>query len=847
MPPPTPMSAPRAPVSSPAEPRLPRIDITVIGLPEEHARLVAEAIRALGYEVPHPSLPASGQSNERRAVVFVAVAPLEAAAVLEGHGISTLQALALWERYQRGALEHLRGLPVLVTSVRAVTTDPGGWTARTADFLARLGAATAGSHGTPAVVRRRAGAGGDRDSGELVERVVRAVGPHGNDVAFEHGRGLECEGLVLDTQRRLFSTIEGLMGAHDCFEPPATQVESPWATAILGLHDQLEAMWNGLDWATNQLARVLAPPPVPEPSLPAYPTNATEDTAAYHEWLEDRGEPVALAPVAETPARRHRFGARRHRGSDHPLFSVVVPAYRPPAWALERCVASILSQSFPALQLVICDDGSNDSALDLQLSSFAKLDRRVEVVTRATNGGISAATNACLSRASGDFVAFVDNDDELHPSALETMATAISSNDGADLLYSDEDKLTEAGVRHEPNFKPGWSPDLLLSTSYMGHLLVVRRSLVTDIGGLRSELDGSQDYDLMLRASERAGSIVHVPEILYHWRVLRGSAAGSSAAKPWARSAAQRALEDAIARRAIAAEVEPHRRHPGYFYLRRGVQGEPLVSIVVHSGEDPSRLGACYRAVSASPEYGNYEILVVDNGHELPEIRALLADIQADPKVRVVTTPAPDNWAKLNNEAALNARGQLLVFIDDSAIACSPGWLSALVAQAQREDVGASGAMLVGEDGSLRRGGIVIGLQGAAASLLEGLPITRNGYQLWNELVRDCSAVSGACFATRRSVLDEMGGFDAELPLGLSDVDYCLRLRDRGLLVVYNPLARITCSGPRPDPAMGRYASGGDAGYGIFAARWEQVIAAGDPFYNPNLSLSEPYCRLPGS
>ncbi|MHB1887314.1 MAG: glycosyltransferase family 2 protein, partial [Acidimicrobiales bacterium] len=607
----------------------------------------------------------------------------------------------------------------------------------------------------------------------------------------------------------------------------------------------LEVMWNGLDWATAQLARVLAPPPVPESSSPPYPINATEDTAAYHEWLEHRGEPVALPLVAKASTRRPWF-ERRHTRDDHPAFSVVVPAYRPPAWALERCVASILGQSLPALQLVLCDDGSKDSALERQLASFARLDGRVEVVTCKTNGGISAATNACLARASGDFVAFVDNDDELHPRALEMMAAAISSNEGADLLYSDEDKLSEAGVRHEPNFKPDWSPDLLLSTSYLGHLLVVRRSLVSEVGGLRSDFDGSQDYDLMLRASERASSIVHVPEILYHWRVLGGSAAGSSAAKPWARSAAHRALEDAVARRAITAAVEPHPRHPGNFHLRREVQGEPLVSIVIHCREDPSRLGACYRAVSASQEYENYEILVVDNGDELPEMRALLAEIRADPKVRVLTTPEPATWSRLNNKAVRSAKGQLLAFIDDSVIAGSPGWLSALVAQAQREDVGASGAMLVGGDGSLRHGGIVIGLQGAAANLLTGLPITRNGYQLWNELTRDCSAVSGTCLVTRRSVLEEMGGFDPELPPGLSDVDYCLRLRARGLLVIYSPLAKITCSGPIDATAAKGHdgPSDDDGGYGTFLSRWRQVLAAGDPYYNPNLSLAEPYCRL---
>ena len=660
---------------------------------------------------------------------------------------------------------------------------------------------------------------------------------------------LKDEALLLASQQQLAALLETLEGAHDCFEPPAPEPESPWVSAVLDLRRDLEQVWNGLDWATRQLASF-----IPEPDDPIqltevtgdedrrlrrgaahpYPLNASEDLDAYHRWLAHRGEPRVLPLEGGLPVA----SARVHSTAG-PLFSVVVPVYRPPAWALERCVASVLAQTYHDFQLVLADDASGDPVLDEQLRSFARLDPRVELVFRDENGGISAATNSALGRSRGELVVFLDDDDELHPRALEKMALAIAENPEADVLYSDEDKLSPSGDRCVPTMKPDWSPDLLLSFAYLCHLLVVRRSLVEELGGLRTEFDGSQDYDLMLRATEVAREVVHVPEILYHWRVLAGSASGDTGAKPWAFEAGRRALESALARREIEAVVEPHERFAGNFHVLRAILGEPLVSIVMPFRDEPALTANCYRSLIKAPGYENFEVLLIDNGSELPETQALLRELTEEPKVRVLCDPQAFNWVAINNAAAAQARGEVLLFLNNDVEARSNGWLAAMLGHAQRDDVGAVGALLRYPDLTVQHGGIVLAMSWGAAHVQQGLPLERPSYLLMTDTTRNCTAVTGACMMTRRSCFEELGGFDAGLPVAFNDVDYCLRLRRHGLLVVYTPLAELIHLESRT-----RGHSDDVVETPFFRARWRVEILGGDPYYNRNLTHFDPYCRL---
>lgn len=638
---------------------------------------------------------------------------------------------------------------------------------------------------------------------------------------------------ALGSQRELACVLASLVGDHESFEPPDLGPESPWVTAVLGARRDLSQVWRGLDWATARLADRLVEEDH-EDQPPFYPPSATADTADYHRWLRSRGEATARPLHGGLPARRGRAGASRT-----PQFSVVVPVYRPPPWALDRCVASVLAQSCGDFQLVLADDASGDRTLGDQLRGYCTLDPRVEVVSLEHNGGISAATNGAIARARGEFLVFLDNDDELHPAALEKMAAAIAARPDADVLYSDEDKLDAHGVRCTPTLKPAWSPDLLLSCAYLCHLLVVRRSLTDALGGLRTEFDGSQDHDLMLRATEQARAVVHVPEILYHWRVLAGSASGDTGAKPWAYAASRRAIEDALERRGIVADVEPHERYAGNFHVRRSVIGTPKVSVIVPFRDEPGLTAACYRSIVATAGYDNFELLLVDNDSELPETKALLSDLGRDERVRVLPSPGRFDWAAINNQAASQADGELLCFLNNDIEARSAGWLAAMAGHAQRTEVGAVGALLRYPDETIQHAGVVIGMNWGAAHVQQDLPIGRPSYLLLAEVTRNCSAVTGACMMTRRSVFEALGGFDTRLPVAFNDIDYCLRLHEAGMTVVYTPLAELTHFESK---------SRGHADDVVevphFLGRWKDAILAGDPYHNPNLTRFDPYCRL---
>jgi len=707
----------------------------------------------------------------------------------------------------------LKGRPVFVTSRANALSELSEWRSAIGDFLSRHWLADLS---TPSLAALAASLGHQRG----------------------HETVAKDEGLLLASQHQLGSLLEQLLGSHEYFDPPPPEPESPWVAALLDAQEDLEQLWNGLDWATKQLASFVPGPSVSpdgrdELSEP-YPLNATEDVPAYHQWLRKQGEPEFRPMSGGLPVAR-----ARSRMTTRPLFSIVVPVYRPPAWALERCVASVLAQTFRAFHIVLADDASGDPVLEEQLRSFSRLDPRVEVVFRKENGGISAATNSALEHARGEYVVFLDDDDELHPRALEKMAAAIADGVGADVLYSDEDKLSPSGERYIPTLKPDWSPDLLLSCAYLCHLLVVRRSLIEELGGLRSEFDGSQDYDLMLRATERTTSVIHVPEILYHWRVLAGSASADTDAKPWAFEAGRRALESALSRRGIEAVVEPHERFAGNFHVHRTISGEPLVSIIVPFRDEPAMTWNCYRSLIRSPGYENFELLLVDNNSELPETRALLGRLTDDPRVSLVSDPQPFNWVAINNAAAVRARGEVFLFLNNDIEARSDGWLAAMVGHAQRDDVGAVGALLRYPDLTVQHAGIVLGLTWGAGHVQQDLPVDRPGYMLMPSITRNCTAVTGACMMTRRSCFEQLGGFDSGLPVAFNDVDYCLRLRQRDLLVVYTPLAELIHF-----ESKSRGHTDDVVEVPFFRSRWGDVILKGDPYYNRNLTHFDPYCRL---
>jgi GT2 family glycosyltransferase len=617
-------------------------------------------------------------------------------------------------------------------------------------------------------------------------------------------------------------------------------------------HADLTAVTDALAWASEQLERVMrSSPPSPERQRVGvsgdqfheregdeeYRLDAAEDRDAYHRWLAVRREPLVVGSTGTPPRMRAATRAPRRRAT--PLVSFVIPVYKPQLIHLEHAIASVLEQSDPSYEVVLCDDGSDDPEITAALGRLAKADRRIVVTALAENRGISAATNRAIESSSGSFVAFLDQDDLVAPRAVSALRTALEANPDADVVYSDEDKVDHNGLRYDPLFKPEWSPDLLLSFAYTCHLTYVRRTVIDAIGGLRGEFDGSQDYDLALRATEVARSIVHLPDVLYHWRATPTSTASGAAAKPWAFEAGERAVADAIARRGEPGEVVSDPRFPGRYHVRRAITGSPTVSVIIPFRDEPSLLALCASSIRHDPGYEHMELLLVDNGSELPETRALLERLGSEPDVRIIDAPGPFNWAAINNAAARQATGDVLLFLNNDIEARQGGWLHAMLGHALRPDVGAVGARLLYPDGTIQHAGVVLGLGGIAGHVLRGLPGDRPGYNSMAIVTRESSVLTGACLMVRKDVFFEVGGFDEQLAVAFNDVDFSLKLREHGYRLVYTPLAELVhyeskSRGHTDDKFESERILG----------RWSNALRAGDPYLNIHLSHWRYWCPL---
>jgi GT2 family glycosyltransferase len=724
-------------------------------------------------------------------------------------------ALALWERYHREALASTEGLPLMVVEYDEALSEPQDCARQVAQLVASLGASPMQPDGLEEAARA------------MVHRSGAAPPETQQEAQAEPRREL------LASQRRVFEALRCHRGLTSVRQPQDPGPEGAWVGALLDATRRAERaagdaarLDHALGWALDRVEELVPPATEGEPE-PA-PSNAARDRDRYDDWLDRRA--AESGPPAPPGSRAVDGGV---------TITVVVPVFRSRPRNLERCIRSVEAQTYPAWELCLCDDASGDLQLTMLLEDAAARDSRIRVATLERNSGISAATNEAVSLGTGAFVAFLDHDDELHPDALARVAQAIAASPDADVVYSDEDKLDDRDRRCEPSFKPAWSPDWLLSTAYMCHLLVVRRSLLDEVGGLHSEFDGSQDYDLMLRATERARSVVHVPEILYHWRMVAGSAAEDTEAKPWAHDASRRAVDSALRRRQEQGSVEPG-PYAGIYHVRRALRATPLVSVVVPFRDGAAALRRCLDSIEDLGGYGEVQVLLVDNDSEEPEVGALLDQVVEPPRVELLESPGPFNWSRINNEAVARSDGEVVLFLNNDVEGISEGWLRAMLEHAQRPGVAAVGARLVYPDGRLQHAGIVVGLFGKTGHLLQGTPHYDPGYMGMAKLTRNCSAVTGACMMTPRSVFDELGGFEESMAVGYSDIDYCLRARDAGYSILYTPIAELLHT-----ESSTRGLHDDSAELALFMQRWGEMVETGDPYFNPNLSRSSPYCELP--
>lgn len=519
-----------------------------------------------------------------------------------------------------------------------------------------------------------------------------------------------------------------------------------------------------------------------------------------------------------------------------PKFSVLVPTYNTPEPLLRACLDSVLNQTYPHFELCIADDCSPDLHVRKVLDEYRQKDPRVKVVFRDTNGRIAAASNSALTLATGDYIALLDHDDTLAPHALSSFAREILADPALDMLYSDEDKLTEANHHLDPFFKPDWSPEFFLACMYTCHLGVYRTSLVRDIGGFRPEFDQAQDYDLVLRLTRRTQRIKHIPDVLYHWRITATSTAGGADAKPLAHHRAQAAIRDHLAQLNTPAQVLDGPA-AGYHRVKYTLQGQPHVVIVIPSACKPIDFSGqtdfwarrCAHSLRTRATYKNITLVVIGPDTVPPELESALADLN----VIRTTYAKPFNFSQACNAGAAaglaaSPQADHILFLNDDTEVDTPDFLEEMLSFAQQPGIGAVGAKLLFPDGLLQHVGVTV-LAGNPGHVFYRYPGEHPGFFFSNRVHRNWSAVTAACVLIPRTVFEEVGGFDVRFPLNFNDVDLCLRILETGRRIVFTPHAQLIHHESVTKP--GTF----DHELLNFHDRWKSKRPH-DPYYNPNMS-----------
>ncbi|MGI8436358.1 MAG: glycosyltransferase family 2 protein, partial [Chthoniobacterales bacterium] len=556
-----------------------------------------------------------------------------------------------------------------------------------------------------------------------------------------------------------------------------------------------------------------------------------EAVGNYNSWIRryDRLEREDKRLIAEQIARFE----------SSPLISVLLPVYNShPKW-LRRAVRSVQAQLYPQWELCIVDDASSDRKIWPLLEKLARRDPRIRILRRAENGHISAASNDALAFARGEFVALLDHDDEIAPTAFYYVVLALQKNPALQVVYSDEDKLDRRSRRSDPYFKSDWNPQLFLGQNFISHLGVFRTELVRRVGGFRVGFEGSQDYDLTLRCLGQIEplGIEHIPRVLYHWRTTDQSTASYATAKPYAQEAALRAVQEHLDRTGVAGTVEPH--YGAYQRVRYNLPNEhPLVSILIPTRDRAELLRTCLESIFARTDYQPYEVLVLDNESSEPETFEYFESLGGCVRIERIT--GPFNYSRLNNQGVAFARGSLVLLLNNDIETRDASWLSEMVSLVTQPGVGLVGARLWYPNGTMQHGGVILGAGGIAGHAHAGLR-HEHGYFARAHLTQNFSAVTAACALVRRDLYLELGGLDEEnLAVAFNDIDFCLRLRAAGWQIVWTPHAELTHheSASRGFDDTSAKQVRFLAEIDFMNAKWGETLQR-DPFYNPNLSLGE--------
>jgi GT2 family glycosyltransferase len=541
--------------------------------------------------------------------------------------------------------------------------------------------------------------------------------------------------------------------------------------------------------------------------------------------------------IVENEPKRETYEAQRsYAFKSKPLVSILTPAYNTPPVYFGELMASLQAQTYENWELCLADGGSKEESI-AAFKDWQSREPRLKLNLLQKNLGIAGNTNAAADLASGEYVAFLDHDDILPPDALFEMVRT-AQDTGADFIYSDSDNIDEE-QRHSPFFKPDFSPDFLRAINYICHFTVMSRALFDKVGRFRLGFDGSQDHDLFLRASEQAQKIVHVPKILYHWRAHQESVALNPGSKLYAAEAGVKAVQEHMDRIGMKGKAEGAKGYLFSYRIRAEITGEPLVSIIIPNKDSKKYLKQCIDSILEKSTYQNYEILIVENNSEADDIFEYYREIEQNPKVRLVTFEGGFNFSAINNFGARHAKGEHLLLLNNDTEVMTGDWIGEMLMFSQRSDVGAVGAKLFFEDDTLQHYGVAVGIMGIAGHTQSGAMSYFPGYFTNLALARNVTAVTAACMMVKKTVFDEVGGLDEDFVVALNDIDFCLKVHKAGYYNVVTPYAQLYHFESKSrgyedsEEKVMRYHRE------IFRLidRWEELMRAGDPFYNPNLTL----------
>ncbi len=498
------------------------------------------------------------------------------------------------------------------------------------------------------------------------------------------------------------------------------------------------------------------------------------DKVKYNLWLDENRE--------EAKYRELKY---------QPLISVLIPVYNVDGGCLKECIESVLSQKYENYEICIVDDASTNEETLAVLKEYEGHEK-IKIKHRKKNGHISRATNDALEMAEGEFVALMDNDDVLEKDALYKVVEVLNKNKKLDLIYSDEDKLDKNGTRCYPHFKPDWSPDTLLSLNYICHLVVARTKLVRGVGGFSVGLEGAQDHDLLLKITEKTDRIHHVPEVLYHWRMIEGSTAADLDNKDYASDKGKMAIEAALKRRGLKGKVE---KDPVSTYYRviYDLRKEPKVSVVIPTKDLAETTEKCLRSIYEKTSYENFEVLLVNNRSEEPETFELFEKYKKEHKnFRVIDADMEFNYSKINNLAVKEAKGEVIILLNNDTEIITPEWMTWMVGYATRPHIGAVGAKLLYPDDTVQHVGVVLGLGGVAGHTHLGERRNAPGLYGRTRVPYDVGAVTAACLAVEKRKFEEVGGLEEEgLKVAFNDIDFNMKLLDKGYYNVILPMVEL--------------------------------------------------------